>query len=76
MPGELYGDVRRVIFREGIVGGGNRIPVHDYKCLRVGVVICAILVNTHAHTCARGQLSTGYSSLKGWLFECAYGMRV
>ena len=35
MPGELYGDVRRVIFREGIVGGREPDP-----CARLQVSTC------------------------------------
>jgi len=35
-----------------------RFPCKDYKSLRVAVVICATLVNTHTHT---DSFLTGYT---------------
>jgi len=36
----------------GIVLVDLRIPMQDYKYVHIAVLICATLVNTHAHTLA------------------------
>ena len=50
-PGELSGKIRVRL----------RIPVQDYKFLRLAVVIWTTLVNTQTHIQTDIQLLTGYS---------------